>query len=350
LRELARGSSIQELQCAASERNHRRKALQEAHRSEERGQRGVTDEVAGSAYEALLGHLDLSPQHGEQMKKRGIAFEEALDLGYRTLPVDREMRIRLCEELLSDGYDLRGVPGFFQLPREADADAGRWCVGGTALGRREIRDRNSGRVWRVEGLLVPTCDELGRIVRLKLRNDPPSEGAPDWVVDMWPAKYMALSSKDRPGGAGAGIRLHYVGPADGGNFARALWVTEGEIKADIASMMLAARVVGVPGVGQCPELVIEAMRRGRYHRLLVAMDSEAKEYVQLAMARLCRLATQAGFEPLVVVWNGSIGKGIDDLLVAGGEWKAVPPEQWWGSLSKDERESVERRLVGVCVG
>jgi hypothetical protein len=127
-------------------------------------------------------------------------------------------------------------------------------------------------------------------------------------------------------------------------------VTEGEIKADIASMILLARVVGVPGVGQCPELVIEAMRRGGYHRLMVAMDSEIKGHVQLAVARLCRLATEVGFEPLVVTWDGSLGKGIDDLLIAGGQWRAVLYEQWWVSLSEGERESVERRLAGACVG
>jgi hypothetical protein len=350
LRELVRGSSVQELQQAACDRDRRRRELQELHRLEEKEQRGVTDEMAGSTYEALLDQLSSSPQHREQFKKRGIAFEEALDLGYRTLPVDRVVRIRLCEELLSDGYNLRGVPGFFQLPKEAGTDAGRWCVGGTGLGMREIRDGKSGCVWGVEGLLVPTCDEAGRIVRLKLRNDPPPDDAPAWVVELWPTKYMALSSKDRIGGSGAGLRLHYVGPVDGGNFAGTLWVTEGEIKADIAAMSLKARVVGVSGVGQCSELVIEAMRRGGFHRLFVAMDSEVKGHVQLAIARLCRLAIEAGFEPLVVVWDGKLAKGIDDLLVDGEDWQAVPHKQWWESLSNGERGSVRRRLAGACVG
>jgi len=350
LKELARGSSVKELQQAACERDHRRRELQELRRDEENEPRSVTDEVAGNAYEALLDRLDLSPQHREQFRWRGIAFEEVLDLGYRTLPVDRELRIRLCEELLNDGYNLSGVPGFFQLPHAASAFAGRWCVGGTGLGWREVRDNKSGQVWKVEGLLIPTCDEAGRIVRLKIRNDPPPDDAPAWIVEVWPTKYMALSSKDRSRGAGAGIRVHYVGPADGGNFAGALWVTEGEIKADIASMILIARVLGVPGVGQCPDLVIEAMRRGGYHRLMVAMDSEVKGHVQLAVARLCRLATEAGFEPLVVLWDGRLGKGIDDLLIVGGQWQAVPYEQWWVSLSEGEREYVERRLARACVG
>ena len=146
----------------------------------------------------------------------------------------------------------------------------------------------------------------------------------------------------------AGVNDQY--PAAGGNFSGTQWVTEGEIKADIASIMLLARVVGVPGVGQCPEMVIEAMRHSGYNRLIVAMDSEVKGHVQLVVTRLCRLATEAGFEPLVVMWDGSLGKGIDDLLIAGGHWQAVPYEHWWTSLSKDERESVERRLAGACVG
>jgi hypothetical protein len=58
------------------------------------------------------------------------------------------------------------------------------------------------------------------------------------------------------------------------------------------------------------------------------MDSEVKGHVQLAVTRLCRLAIEEGFEPLVVTWDGSLGKGIDDLLIAGGQWRAVPHEQW----------------------
>lgn len=161
---------------------------------------------------------------------------------------------------------------------------------------------------------------------------------------------MALSSKDRLGGAGAGIHIHQEGPHDGGNFAGVLWMTEGEVKTDIVSMILVARVAGVPGVGQCAEQVIGAIRCGGHRKMFVAIDSETKGYVHLAVSRLCRLATDAGFEPFVVVWDASLGKGIDDLLVAGGEWQIISYERWWASLSNEERESVGQRLVGACVG
>ena len=349
LGELARGLSSHELQQAVAERDRRRKELQESRRGEGNEQECVDDKTAGRVYEAMLDCLELSPHHRNQLNKRGVMFEEAIDLGYRSLPIDRDTRIGLCEELLSDGYNLCGVPGFFRLPQETGGDTGRWCVGGTSLGWREIHEKRSGRMWRTEGLLIPTCDELGRVIRLKLRNDPPPDNAPDWVVETWPAKYMALSSKGRSGGAGAGIHLHHVGPRDGGDFSGVLWVTEGEVKADIASIMLTARVVGVPGVGQCAEQVIEAMRRGGHRKLFVAMDSEMKGHIHLAVARLCCLATNAGGEPFVVIWDASLGKGIDDLLIGGGIWKAISYEKWWGRFSEEERESIEYRLAGVCV-
>lgn len=71
LRELARDNSVQELRRAARERDRRRNELQELRRREENGQRGVADEMAGSAYEVLLDRLDLSPQHREQFRGRG---------------------------------------------------------------------------------------------------------------------------------------------------------------------------------------------------------------------------------------------------------------------------------------
>jgi hypothetical protein len=350
IRELGESRSVEELQQAAGERDRRRRELEEARRRERGGQSVAPDGVAGRAYEALLSRLDLCAEHRDQIEKRGIRADEALELGYRTLPVDREVRINLCEELLSDGYNLRGVPGFFILPARAGCEGGRWCVGGTSHGWREIRDKKTESVWEVPGMLVPTCDEAGRVVRLKLRNDPHSADAPEWVKEAWPARYVALSSKDRCGGAGAGLRLHYVGPADGGKFPRAMWVTEGEVKADIASMMLGARVVGLPGVGQCLDLAVEAARRGGQSKLYVAMDSETKGHVQLAVARLCRMAREAGVEPLVVVWDGGVGKGIDDLLVANGEWHALAYAEWWRGLSSRERDYVGRRLEGACVG
>lgn len=87
--DLAKGHSLLELQRAAKERDCRRKELQKTRTAEKNESLGVTDEVAGRTYDALLDRLELSPHHREEISKRGIAYEEALDLvGYRTLPVD----------------------------------------------------------------------------------------------------------------------------------------------------------------------------------------------------------------------------------------------------------------------
>lgn len=129
LGELARGLSSFELQHAAAERDRRRKELQESQSGAVNEQESVNNEAAGRTYEAMLDRLELSLHHLNQINKRGVVVEEAFDLGYRRLHVDRGVRIRLCEELLSDGYNLNGVPEFFRLPQEAGADARRWVLG-----------------------------------------------------------------------------------------------------------------------------------------------------------------------------------------------------------------------------
>ena len=319
--------------------------------SEEQGVLIAEEQTITETYIALLGLLDLDECHQAQIEQRGMRVEEAVYLGYRSLPVSRNERIRICKELRQSGYDLKNVPGFFRLPPR-NHSKGAWCFGGDKWGFRDIKIGEE--VYPVRGLLIPTKDISGKIRRLKVRNDAPAATCAERIKECYPERYMAFSSTDRCDGAGCGAWLHVSHPIYGcaGYLGSAkekhhtLWVTEGEIKADVAALFLGETVAGLPGVGQCPELALAAARDGSFKEMCIAMDAEDKAHVKLAVARLVKLAKENGFEPSVAVWEAVHGKGLDDLLAAGGAPQVISPEHWWNDLALEHKKYITERLTG----
>ena len=348
-------SSAEERERFRAQAEQARARLEEQRRAEEARWRSAPDHVVGPVYEALLARLDLDGWGLREVERRGIPADVARLCGYRTFPSARGDRIRLCEELAAAGLSLVKVPGFYRLPvKGLDKAGGRWCVGGNPWGRRDFYDKETRRRWEVGGLIIPLCDEEGRIVQLKLRSAGRPDDLPERFADFWPPKYMVLGSEDRDDGARPPLRAHFTGPPDGGDQPGVLWVTEGEIKADVGAYMLNARFCGLPGVGQNPELALGYAARAGFREVRVAMDSEDKQHVQRAIAELCRGAEGLGLTATVALWDnhyrGGDTKGIDDLLVAGGDHWVLDYADWWLLLDERTKEYVERRLAGSNVG
>lgn len=309
----------------------------------------IADELANQTdvYIGLLGLLGIDPEHEEQLKRRGVSLKEALLLGYRSLPADRNQRIKICKALRQTGYELKGVPGFFRLPPR-NYNKGQWCLGGDRWGFRDIKS-STGEVYKVSGLLIPTRDLDGKIRRLKIRNDAPAENVPDEIKARFPERYMAFSSTDREDGASAGAWVHIARPvyqterpAD----TKTLWITEGEIKADISALYLGETVLGMPGVGQSPQLAIDNALKDGFTEICVAMDAEEKPHVKLAIAKLIKLGKENNLSVSVACWDESQGKGLDDLLVAGGAPEVFTPDNWWQRLSNEHKTYISERITG----
>jgi hypothetical protein len=310
-------------------------------------------EVVAAIYERLLALLPLDADHRrELLEVRRFDPQAAYALGYRTLPVERYARVSICKRLISMGIDLWRVPGFFRLPPQAGQDAGRWCFCGSWLGLRYVTDPATGQRWPTRGMLVPTRNYEGRIVQLKIRNSARPDALGGSGDDLfWPEKYMAVTSARRYGGASASPTIHYAGPREStASSGRRLWVTEGEIKADITAHQLVTSVSGMPGVSQSIEMLVADIREHGYGEVLIAYDAERKVNVHTAIRRLAVRCIEIGVAPQVVIWDGRRGKGIDDLLAAGGPFSVVPAEDWWTSaLSHDERSVVTARLGRVAL-
>jgi hypothetical protein len=237
-------------------------------------------------YSALLRHLHLDVSHRETLVTRGLDAG-AIEAGaYRSLP--RQGRGRVLAELTGLFGDdlLLAVPGF--------------CL-------REGSSRPYMSLAGPTGLIVPVRDSEGRIIALKVRRDDPGEGP----------KYVYVSSTAR-GGPGPGAPIHVPLGTDGRGSPTAVRVTEGELKADVATHLSGVLTISVPGVsawrGALPVLAGLSPKQ-----VQIAFDADGASNPLVARAAEATAAAMAheGYHVVLEQWDGVLAKGVDDALVRG---------------------------------
>ncbi|TAK30982.1 MAG: DUF3854 domain-containing protein [Myxococcaceae bacterium] len=242
-------------------------------------------EALDAAYQVVLRNLRLDPSDREGLCRRGLNDQAIEAGGYRSLPI--EGRARLAKAVLEEvGEDAaRAIPGI--VWKTADDGHGWWSLGGSP------------------GLLVPVRDLEGRIVALKVRRRD---------VEAGQQRYLYLSSA-RAGGASAQAALH-VPVVHARLDAPLLVVTEGELKADVATHLLGAPVVGLPGVSSYALAVLLAGAL-QPRRVAVAFDMDriGNRFVARAAQQLVAALRSAGHDTEVWRWNPA-HKGVDDHLLA----------------------------------
>lgn len=244
-------------------------------------------ETLDRVYRELLRVLALSDAHRQHLTDvRKMSVERIARGGYRTLP--QRGRVEIAERVARRA-DPSGVPGFYRL-------GSRWCLAGPP------------------GILIPARDFAGRILGVQIRRDNPGTGP----------RYVWLSSKssprrDRPAGTPAKTAFHVARPP--GSSLKRVWITEGPLKADISAYVLGETVVAVPGVNVWRGTgLIPTLKSAGVREVVVAFDADAEVNGRVAQAeeRLASALEEAGFEVLSASWPLARGKGLDDLLLAGG--------------------------------
>jgi hypothetical protein len=246
--------------------------------------RAGSADVLDAVYRELLGLFPLEPRHRAGLEARGLTAGQIEQGLYRSLPPrSRHEEGERLAKLFNDGQ-LAQVPGLFQ--RESH---GRrwWTIGGNA------------------GLLVPVRDIHARIVGLKIRLDEAQEKG---------GRYRYLSSSTH-GGAKADLVVHVPTWVDPWG-APELRVTEGELKADVASALLNSAVIGIPGVKSW-ELGRDAVLALKPTRVIVAMDMDRRTNADVGAAQeqLVKTLRAAGLRVGAESWDPR-HKGLDDALLA----------------------------------
>jgi uncharacterized protein DUF3854 len=235
-------------------------------------------------YRGLLTALPLSPAHCQALRQRGLVDSEIRRRHYGTLPL--KGRAALAKRIVAWwGADVCAqVPGFY------------------------VAERNGQRWWSVAGaagLLIPMRNLDSHIVALKVRADAPGDGA----------KYTTVSSAKR-GGPSPGAQVHV--PLHEGLAGDTVRLTEGELKADVATTLSGLLTVAIPGVAQWRRALPVVQALG-IQRVLLAFDADWRinPHVAQTLGHTAFALVKAGHEVQVEAWELALGKGIDDLLAAG---------------------------------
>lgn len=200
-------------------------------------------DVRDRVFRELLAELPLSPEHRAQLAERGLTAANIAHRGYGSLPLTRWPAVRRTLEAFGAETLLR-VPGFWADER----------------GRVHLAGR--------PGLLVPSRDLSGRILALVVRPDV-TEGP----------KYLYLSSSSR-GGPSPGAPPH-VPLFDGDR--TCIRITEGVLKADVATALSGILTVGAAGVAAW-RTVLPVIEHLKPERVSVAFDADAAQNEHVARA------------------------------------------------------------------
>lgn len=307
-------------------------------------------------YSAFLDLLVLEDGHRKYLHGEGITDEEIEKYHIRSLPEPdgyrynnktyksanasrRQLMMRMSQRF---GNGLKGVPGFY-------TKNGEWTFNGQG------------------GLVIPVPDIYGRFVGIRIRVDLRWKDDKGYVITkeqyraekekaaaenrpcryretgkyVWMSSYREDEDRARQGivanifrnGCGSGIRLGYYQPTTKGcaQSQRAVIMTEGEKKSIVAAERMGMMCIDVPGVSNWRQM-FEADRetgkrpidilKGAGARLIIVAydaDKESNRNVLNAQNMLVDALKREGIMVAVAGWDITIGKGLDDLLVAGGQ-------------------------------
>lgn len=240
-------------------------------------------------YSAMLDILQLQTAHRADLIKRGLSSEYILQNNYKSYPRTKKERAALCEKL-SARFNLSRVPGFFV---------------------------NQDGAWELtpcpNGYFLPVRNAQKQIQGLQLRVLPydPKKGS----------KYLWLSSNAKPGGASVGQCFHIAIPP-GVKTVNRLWLTEGSLKADVASFFTNVPFLAMAGVN-AQKGITDVLQRMNVKEVVMAydMDREINPNVKKALDLLESKLASSKIQIHKAAWPVSLEdgepypKGIDDACL-----------------------------------
>ncbi len=261
-------------------------------------------DVLNRVYLHLLSLIELSDRHRKDLiEVRKFTPQDVERLGFKSVSGRQSPSLaKQISERFPEAW--QSVPGLFQKD-------GRPALGVT------------------DGLIIPCRDSSGLVIALKLRRDQAESGS----------RYFYLSST-KHGGPTCGSPVAYWGTVPGAD-ELTVRVTEGELKAALASSVTQTPTLSVPGIGQLSsQVLIGALKRTGCKKVLLAPDSDAmtNQHVRRSVRGGIESLVSSGFEVKIETWPSQY-KGIDDALADGLSPKPVSPESYLETLPAVETSS-----------
>ena len=244
-------------------------------------------------YLEFLKLLRLEKDHLTNLLNRGLSTEIIKGNMYKSFPTDKTERQWICDNLAAR-YDLTDVPGFYR-------SGGRWSIIGLK-----------------SGILIPICSKDNLIQGLQIRFDNPPvkrvTAADGKVTEKVGGRFRWLSTGGNGFTDGTGITsyIHVTGDVSSDT----LYLTEGGMKADIASYLSGGRLfLGLTGVQHVRYLkeIVTSLHPKRIVECL-DMDVRTNPQVQRAQSKIQAICTPLCEEYKRFFWPKE-QKGIDDFML-----------------------------------
>lgn len=244
-------------------------------------------------YLEFLKLLRLEKDHLTNLLNRGLSTEIIKGNMYKSFPTDKTERQWICDNLAAR-YDLTDVPGFYR-------SGGRWSIIGLK-----------------SGILIPICSKDNLIQGLQIRFDNPPvkriTAADGKVNEKVGGRFRWLSTGGNGFTDGTGITsyIHVTGDVSSDT----LYLTEGGMKADIASYLSGGRLfIGLTGVQNVRYLkeIVTSLHPKRIVECL-DMDVRTNPQVQRAQSKIQAICTPLCEEYKRFFWPKE-QKGIDDFML-----------------------------------
>jgi hypothetical protein len=268
-------------------------------------------------FSMMLNMLTLSKEHRRHLNEvRGLTDEQIDKLQYRSTPPFYSCK-KIARVLREKGCTLEGVPGFYMKD-------GEWTVKFYS---------------KTAGILIPVRGIDGLIRGMQIHLDVPikDEGAD---ADKSGTKYIWLSSAGKEMGVSSGSPVHFVGDP----FARAVYLTEGFLKADVAHFLMNRSFIAIAGVNNTAqlELMFTLLKENGTEIIVEAadMDKFRNENVDRGVSNIYLIAKKCGLELRRLTWNPNY-KGIDD-------WQLALKRQQTGKEVVTRMNFKKRFIYGLC--
>lgn len=269
-------------------------------------------------YRNYLKQLGLNKKHKQDLLRRGLNEEEIKKFGYKTFDSNEYIAKKAVEPVIdkilakiNDGEKEVGIPGFYDLDKVPSITNTR------------------------EGYLVPVRDIEGYISGFQIRYDNPiNSNKYGWLSSGYTKSGVSFDGKYCCNIQHSGNWKECWGD---GHFPETIALTEGALKADIATTLYdhldpnnPHLFLGLTGVGNVSQLkkelnLIKSTVNGETLKkidIFVDMDYLENKNVEKAMNNIVKIIQDCGLEYELKQWNPKY-KGIDDMLLATLQNKKV---------------------------
>lgn len=258
----------------------------------------------------------LYSNHKKNLIERGITEDLIDNIGCFSIPNNKQVsyefscttRTAIIHSLLKHfkPESLIKVPGFQKMTaHERDF----------VVFKNSIFNKESRKFIDMDGYFIPYFDYLNRLVGMQYRLTNPiidDEGKE--------IRYLWYSSKKNT--CGSPIDFHIPKKL---NIKDSILITEGGLKAKIASEIIGIKSLAEAGVSNYRRLIkelqlIEEHENKRYKVLLALdMDKYSNKDVLASEINTVAMLKSLGYSVTILEWNIADGKGIDDKLKSSGQ-------------------------------